>query len=210
MRTSILPEIKKIFDMKTRRLFTLFSIVFLSTVGLIAQPVWVATTPSIGTTGPLTIPVNYGIDRVGTVYITVVNFDFSPIPTSAQIKAGALAGPAGGRVATAVLPVTAANINLVLNTILTVINPNTVHSLFFVAEDGGGVLQAVPIKLLCTTKPCPDIQLFTFFGNVGECVNIGASGMFQAAPLGLLPTGVLKGTIWTVDWGDGTALWQYT
>jgi len=40
--------------------------------------------------------------------------------------------------------------------------------------------------------------------------NLGATGMFQAAPLGLLPTGVLKGTLWTVDWGDGTALWQYT
>ena len=34
--------------------------------------------------------------------------------------------------------------------------------------------------------------------------------MFQAAPLGLLPTGVLKGTTWTVDWGDGSALWTYT
>jgi hypothetical protein len=34
--------------------------------------------------------------------------------------------------------------------------------------------------------------------------------MFQAAPLGILPTGVLKGTTWTVDWGDGTAVWSYT
>ena len=211
MATSITSGIKSTIGIKIRRLFTLLSLIIISLSDVLGQaPTWVAGTPSIPSTGALSISVNYGINMVGTVYITVVNYDYSPIPTSAQVKAGALAGPAGGRVATAVLPVTAGNINLVLNTVLDVINVNTVHSVFIVAENGSGVLQAVPIKLLCTTKPCPDIQIFTFFGNVGECVNLGATGMFQAAPLGVLPTGVLKGTKWTIDWGDGTALWQYT
>ena len=34
--------------------------------------------------------------------------------------------------------------------------------------------------------------------------------MFQVAPLGLLPTGVLKGSTWTIDWGDGSPIWNYT
>ncbi len=65
-------------------------------------------------------------------------------------------------------------------------------------------------EIYVTTLPCPKIQLFTFFGNLGECVNLGAQGMFQAAPLGVLPTGVLRGTTWTVDWGDGSPVWTYT
>lgn len=196
--------------MKARRLMTVFSIIVLSVISTFAQPLWVPATPSISGTGALSISVNYGINVVGTVYITIVNSDFLPIPTSAQVKAAAIAGPSGGRVATAVLSVTAATRNSVLNTILNVINANTVHSVFLVAENGAGVLQAVPVKLLCTTLPCPKIQLFTFFGNLGECVNLGAQGMFQAAPLGFLPTGVLKGTTWTVDWGDGSPVWTYT
>ena len=83
------------------------------------------------------------------------------------------------------------------------------YSVILVAESSPGVFSTVYYKNV-TTPPCPKIQLFTFFGNLGECVNLGAQGMFQAAPLGLLPTGVLKGTTWTVDWGDGSPLWTYT
>ena len=209
MATSTIPEIKKFLDMKARKLIFLFSLSILSLASTLAQPVWVPTTPSIPSTGALSITANYGINMVGTVYITVVNFDFSPTPTSAQVRAGAIAGPAGGRVATAVLPVTIATRNLVLNTILSVINANTIHSVFLVAENGVGTLQATPVKLLCTTLPCPKLNLFTFFGNLGECINLGAQGMFQAAPLGALPTGVLKGTTWTIDWGDGSPVWTY-
>ena len=38
----------------------------------------------------------------------------------------------------------------------------------------------------------------------------GTSGMFQVNPLGLLPTGILAGSQWTIDWGDGSAVWTYT
>ena len=88
----------------------------------------------------------------------------------------------------------------------------TPHILYiFVLESPVGVFSTLnAVRLLATTKPCPDINIFTFFGNTGDCVNLGATGMFQAAQIGALPTGVLKGTKWTVDWGDGTALWQYT
>ena len=75
MATSRTSEINNILNMKARRLFSLFSLSVLSILSTLAQPVWVPTTPSIGTTGPLTIPINYGIDRIGTVYIAYLNYN---------------------------------------------------------------------------------------------------------------------------------------
>ena len=197
--------------MKFIKIFFLFSFSILPIINTIAQPVWVPTTPSVPSTGPLSITANYGIDRIGTIYITVVNYDFIPIPTSAQVKAAAIAGPFGSRVATAVIPVSAGNINLVLNSLLSVINANTIHSVFIVAQDGAGVLQAIPIKLLCTTKPCPMINILTGFTQPVICVNKGAVATFEAVILNPDPNvnGILKGTQWTLDWGDGTVI-NYT
>ena len=103
------------------------------------------------------------------------------------------------------LPVTAATRNLVLNTILNVINANTVHSVFLVAENGSGVLQAVPVKLLCTTKPCPDIYFLNALQQTVNCVNKGAVAIFNVSPdPDPMVSGILKGTTWVIDWGDGT------
>ncbi len=210
MVLSTFPESKGIFYMKARRLFTLFTLSILTIITAFSQPVWVPTTPSIGTTGPLSIPVNYGIDRVGTVYITVVNYDFSPTPTAAQIKAGAIAGPAGARIATAVLPVNGGSINNILNAVIYVINANRLHSLFITAEDAGGVLIA-PIKLLATTLPCPPINILTGFSQSGVCINNGIIATFQVAmPDPISESGILKGTQWTIDWGDGTPVTNFT
>ena len=45
----------------------------------------------------------------------------------------------------------------------------------------------------CTSKDyyvqqnhAPTLIIFTFFGNTGDCVNLGATGMFQAAQIGAL------------------------
>ncbi len=176
---------------------------------ILAQaPSWVATTPSVGTPGPVSIPVNYGINMTGTVYIIVFNYNYGGILTSTGVRNSAIAGPSGSLVATAVIPV--ATINTVLQHIFSGLASNTLHSIYIVAANSSGILQASPVKLLATTAPCPKIQLFNFFGNLGECVNLGAQGMFQVAPLGALPTGILAGSTWTVDWGDGSPVWTYT
>ena len=181
---------------------------FFSGIAVGQVPTWVPTTPSTGTTGPVSIPVNYGINMTGTVYIIVFNYNYGGILTSTGVRNSAIAGPAGSLVATAVIPV--ASINTVLQHIFSGLAPNTLHSIYLVAANSSGILQASPVKLLATTAPCPKIQLFNFFGNLGECVNLGAQGMFQVAPLGVLPTGILAGSTWTVDWGDGSPIWTYT
>ena len=176
---------------------------------VIAQaPTWVAGTPSVGAPGPTSIPVNYGINMTGTVYIIVFNYNYGGTLTSTGVRNSAIAGPAGSLVATAVIPV--ASINTTLQHIFSGLASSTLHSVYIVAANSSGTLQASPIKMIATTLPCPKIQLFNFFGNLGECVNLGAQGMFQVSPLGVLPTGILAGSQWTIDWGDGSPIWTYT
>jgi len=188
----------------------IFSVLLASVSGtMMAQlPAWVPTTPSTGATGPTSIPVNYGIDMTGTVYIVVFNYNYGGTLTSTGVRNVAIAGPGGAVVATAVIPVS--SINTILQQVFTGLASNTLHSIYLVAANSLGQLQAAPVKLIATTLPCPKIQLFNFFGNLGECVNLGAQGMFQVAPLGVLPTGILAGSTWTVDWGDGSPIWTYT
>ncbi|TFH48915.1 MAG: hypothetical protein E4G92_02770, partial [Bacteroidia bacterium] len=195
--------------MKSRRLLLTAITAILLSVYSLAQPAWVPGTPAVNGITPYSINIDYGINMTGTVYITVYNFNFTVGMTSSLVRSYALLGPAGGRVAVAVLPVNAGNINVVLSRLFNSLASNTTYTFFIVAENSAGVLQSVPIKLNAITPPCPKINLFTFFGNLGECVNLGAQGTYQVAPLGILPTGILKGTRWSVDWGDGSPVWSY-
>ena len=156
--------------------------------------------------------MNYGIDKVGTVYIVIFNFNNPSIYLSTDVKILLIQVPAGPRVATAVIPVNAGNINLVLQTVLNVLNANTTHTIYIVAEGTPGGLQATPIKLFATTKPCPIIGILTGFTQPVICVNQNPVAVFEVVILNPDPTfnGVLKGTQWTLDWGDGTPLVTYT
>ena len=63
---------------------------------IVAQaPSWVATTPSTGTPGPVSIPVNYGINMTGTVYMIVFNYDYAGTLTSTAVRNSAIGGPSG-------------------------------------------------------------------------------------------------------------------
>ncbi|MCJ7448576.1 MAG: hypothetical protein MUO72_12880, partial [Bacteroidales bacterium] len=210
MTTSITSEIRKIINMKARRLFVLFSLTILSLGSTLAQPNWVPGTPNVGTVGPTTIPVNYGINQRGTVYIFVLNYNNPNPQTPNTVRSQAINPTAPGIVFNAVLPVSAGQANTILQVVAGSLAVSTYHTIYIVAANASGVLQATSVRLNATTLPCPKIQLFTFFGNLGECVNLGAQGTYQVAPLGVLPTGVLKGTTWTVDWGDGSPVWTYT
>ncbi len=55
-----------------------------------SQPVWVPTTPSLGPAGPTTIPINYGIDRAGTVYIIALNYNNPNPQTPATVRGQAI------------------------------------------------------------------------------------------------------------------------
>ena len=203
--------LRNILSIKIRRFFAAFSLSIFSVAGLLSQPVWFpGSGPTIGSTGPLTIPINYGIDRVGTVYIFVLNYNNPNPQTPGTVRNQAINPTAGGIVANFVLPVNAGQINTTLSIIAEVINANKTHTVYLVAADGSGVLQPVSVRLNATTQPCPPIDILTGFSQTKTCINQGIQATFQVAVLDPPTSGILKGTEWTIDWGDGTPVTTYT
>ena len=187
-------------------------LVFLITTAVSAQPAWVPTIPpgpAVGTVGPLSVELKYGINMTGTVYLIIFNSNVVTVFTSAQVKTWALAGPSGGRVVSIAIPIVAGQENTLLSRVFALLDNNRMHAAYLVAESTAGILQAAPVRLGFTTG-CYKPQLFTYFANVGECVNLGAQATYQVAPLGALPTNVLAGATFTVNWGDGTPPYTYT
>lgn len=190
----------------TRTVF-LFSLLFLFSSSLLAQPNWIPGTPSVNP-NPLSIDCNFGIDDIGTVYIVIYQNDYTTSLSSILVKNIAISGPAGSRVATAVIPIIGGDVNSILENTLDILNPNIIHTVFFVAENSDG-LQDFPIRLNVTTLPCPSIFVETGLNNGDRCVNgDGATKTytFTTRDGDFYPgqdAGVLKGATWTIDWGDG-------
>ncbi|MDP4222848.1 MAG: gliding motility-associated C-terminal domain-containing protein [Bacteroidota bacterium] len=143
------------------RIIAAASLVLLSALDSIAQPVWVTGTPAVPSTGPLSININYGIDRVGTVYAIVYNYNNTTILTSAQVRTSALLGPTGTITATLVRSIAKADIGRVIQSVLNVINPNQIHTIYIVAADSKAKLQASPVRLNATTLSCPQANAGT-------------------------------------------------
>ena len=111
-----------IFILYTRKILLLLSIALLSFLKLTGQPTWVSGTPSVISTGPTTITVNYGINIPGTVYIIVSNTNQSGSGlTPGWIKWATTIIPFNDWVTASVIPVTAGNTNTILQTTLNVI-----------------------------------------------------------------------------------------
>ncbi len=206
----ILKPVKHIKDVTriiSLRLITFITLLIFSSKLLLAQPSWVSGTPSVGTTGPLSIPVNFGITQAGTVYIIIFNINNSGI-TSGYVKSAAHNHLISGNiVATAEIAVSAANANKILSATLDVINASTTHSVWIVAENSSGQLQANPVKLQATTTSCPSITFLNQLLQPVKCVNQGATAIFDVVPnANPLFSGILKGTTWSLDWGDGTVV----
>jgi len=193
--------------MKLRTFVTVLSLAFSFGIAQ-SQPNW-STTPTITSVGALNVTVNFGIDVSGTVYIIVFNSNVTTALTSNYVRNNAISGPSGGLVATAVITVTAGQATMTLSQYFDLFNVSRMHAMYLVAANSSGTLQASPVRLGFTTLACPSMKLTTYFGNLGECVNNGSVGMYSPSPIPTVPTGVLKGTVWTVDWGDGNT-WSYT
>jgi gliding motility-associated-like protein len=138
------------------KFIAIFSLMLLSVIETYAQPVWVKGTPAVASTGPLSITMNYGIDVTGTVYIVVYNYNNTSIYSSSTVRSRAILSPSGTIVATAVLSVKSADIGKILKVVLSVKDPNQVHTVYIVAANSKRVLQASPVRLNATTLPCPE------------------------------------------------------
>lgn len=174
------------------KFIAIFSLILISVIETYAQPVWVKETPVVVSTGSLSITMNYGIDRIGTVYIVVYNFNNTAIYSSSTIRLRALLGSSGTVVATAVLSVKKADIGKILQVVLNVTNQNQIHTIYIVAGDNRDVLQSSPVRLNATTLSCPQANP-GLGGN--EC---DLNFVLNAIPL--IGTG-----IWTKVSGPGNA-----
>ncbi len=61
-----------------------------------------------------------------------------------------------------------------------------------------------------TTVPCPDVYFVNALQQTIKCVNKGATAIFNMIPdPDPAISGILKGTTWVINWGDGT-IYNYT
>jgi gliding motility-associated-like protein len=172
------------------KICAVISLAILAGVESMAQPVWVRDTPSVVSTGATTIDINYGIDRTGTVYVIVFDFNNTAVLTSSYVRLMAIAGQGGNIVTTAVINIKKGDVNKILETTLNVTNPGQVYTIYLVAADSKGLLQAVPVRLNATTLSCPD-------------VNPGTGGEVCGLTYKLNAVAVLGGGVWTKISGPG-------
>ncbi len=121
------------------KIITVASVALLSGLNILAQPVWVKGTPSVPSTGPLSITLNYGLDQAGTVYVIVFDYDNLSVLTSAYVRSRALFGPSGTIVATAVSSVKKGDAGKILQIVLNVKSPGQIHTIYIVAADTRGI-----------------------------------------------------------------------
>lgn len=174
------------------KIFSIFLLVLLPAFETYAQPAWIAGTPVVTSTGSLSITMNYGLDRVGTVYIIVYNYNNTSVLTSSSVRTRALFGPSGTIVATAVLSVKSGDIGKTLQTVLNVTAPDQIHTIYIVAADRKGRLQSSPVRLNATTLPCPEADA----GSGGDECDLN----FALNAIPVFGTGV-----WTKVSGQGSA-----
>ena len=202
------------FLLSLRLAIVLFLFVFLSKEAF-AQPNWQSGTPNVSLF-PLHIDLTVDVDVNSNIHWVVFPYHLGTSYSGDVVKGWAgQTLPFGNIIDNGTLlfatPGTPQVITIEGLPITQTIVPNHDYSILVVAEDASSPGNYSVVGFFeVITPPCTPIQLFTFFGNSGKCVNLGANGVFQAAPLGVLPTGVLKGTTWTIDWGDGSPIWTYT
>jgi hypothetical protein len=205
MEVSILFKTKKAFYRGGRKLLLIFFSVFVSIINLYAQPVWTSG-PNL-TPGIVTVDVSFSLNQNSTVYYIAIPYHYTANYSAALVKSLAISGA----------PALCDNGQFTYSTpgsvaTITVENfpANTTVTIYIVAESSAGVLQATALRLHTTTLPCPKIDLLTGFSQPVVCLNAGANATFQVVLLDPPTSGILKGTQWTIDWGDGTPITYFT
>ncbi len=182
----------------------LFFVLLTSSTISYSQPTWV-TNPYVSDIGPITLDLSFELNTSSNVYILVLRGNYTGTYTSDQVKTISGWSP----VENVRWPMRLFGVSGPQTVTFEDLLASQTYTVLVVAESGG-TLQSTPYEIYpVTTPPCPSIQVQSFFGNSGECVNIQSRGVFSASPIPFTETGILKGTEWTIDWGDGSPLYTY-
>ncbi len=210
MKKLIASEINNGFPVRARRWFmVLFSLFIIPVVSLVAQPVW-NSVPTV-TPQPISLQLAFNLDRASYVYYFVIPGDYA-IQTGATVKDYAQrALPYGAIVANDRITYASGNYSTQIWGELANLMPGTQYTIQIVAESQTvpNVFTAVS-KIVFFTLPCPDVYFVNALQQTIKCVNKTATAIFNMIPdPDPNVSGILKGTTWVINWGDGTT-YNYT
>ena len=199
MKTSILLKLRKIHYSGAKYFFAFLSIILISLKTGFAQPTWVVN-PTVSNLNAISCNLSFQLNVVSNVYIVVYVGNYSTL-TSAQVKAASGWGTIPQRpYVNQLFGVTGPQTIYISG-----LSPNKTFTLLVVGETGG-ILQLNPFVIYPIITPaCPPIDILTGFSQSGMCINNGIIATFQVAmPDPVSESGILKGTKWTISWGDGS------
>jgi len=160
---------------------------------------------------PISVNLDFNLNRASYVYYFIIPGTYACQPATTIKNYAQRPLPYGAIVANDRIIYTSGNYSTQIWGELANLSAGSIYTIQIVAENQASPGSFSPVFCQTfTTLPCPKVQLQFYFFNNGECVNNGASGLFGANPVPFLPTGILKGTRWTVDWGDGSPPFTYT
>jgi hypothetical protein len=207
----IISEVRRKFYKEARKFLYLILFLLFSVVSASGQaPSWVAGTPDVPVTGPVSISVKAGISTTGTIYVAIYNRDLGAL-SGAYVRSDAQKTtlPSGYLYGNEVINVASGSEGTTFNiTVYDALKANTNYWVYFAGEGPGGFTTVV--KIQTRTQPCPPIDILTGFSQTSTCINNGILATFQVAILDPATSGILKGTQWTFNWGDGTAPTTFT
>jgi|GEM_PF-675330 len=176
---------------------------------LAQAPVW-NSGPSL-TPQPISVRLDFNLSRPSYVYYYVIPNNYA-CQTATVIKDYAQRPlPYGAIVANDRLTYASGNYSIQIYGELTNLSANTLYTIQIVAESQSspGSFSIVSCQTF-RTLPCPKPDILTGFTQTQICVNKGATARFNVS---VDPdpsvSGILKGTTWFFDWGDGTT-YTYT
>ncbi|MBN1227064.1 MAG: hypothetical protein JXA79_08725, partial [Deltaproteobacteria bacterium] len=187
------------FFKKAGRLLALLSLLILTQIDIYAQPTWVEH-PYPSNVTAISFDLNFTLSGSNNnVFIIVYRGDYRD-RTSIQVKTVSGWGNSPpGRLVAQLYGVTGPQTVHFYG-----LSANTTHTILVVAETSSGQLQATPYVIFpFNTPPCPKIDILTGFSQPVTCITDGATATFQVVLIDPPTSGILKGTQWALDWGDG-------
>src|ERR1035437_176091 len=216
MATSTTSEIKKMINIKARRLLILFLLSILSIGSTLAQPVW-NSGPTV-TPFPMRLELSFNIDRASNVYYFVLPEIYnSPISQGDVLSYATLVLPVWEIIDNGVISYTGGlvgtNYTRIITGFTTPIVPNHDYTVYVMAREISNGQMTLVSRSAFRTPLCPALDIAFGYTQPQQCVNKGAMLQLNFFPGDPNPdlTGIYPGTAFYIDWGDGnTVTWLST
>jgi len=175
-----------------------------------AQPVWVNPYPNVIDVNAANGLLNVNLTNLtGDITIYYIVYRFNANATAPTIKARSSDPPdpgIGGFRGGGSFTYSLADDGTVMQVMFENLIPNIATNTILIAVEYAPDTFIAVQKINFSTPACPTIDILTGFSQPQQCVNIGADARFNVVVLDPDPNlnGIIRGTEWTLDWGDGT------